>query len=343
MTSTFHVVNTAGAATTHGRHVGDRQKTAQRLLRSTADRNYDGEVDIDWDAPLDGDKQWMPEHRQSLYRTRLWDKLTDEQRRILGMHEAVSALSFGIMSEAGLSLMLLTQVMRNEGLVSDHCRYAMAEIAEESRHSTMFGRMINKTGLAPYSVPKPLRFVFKAVRAVGLVPNGPAVYAGTLLIEELLDRIQREAMNDPEIQPHMRQLMKIHVLEEARHITYAREEMVRSIAAHGAAYNAAHRLAFAIMVLGVFPVLVNPLVYRSVGINPLVGFLHAYTSPQYRENAAFAGEPLLRFAYEAGMVRGAVTTRLLKLGRALPADILAELDGTAAPKPTQTAPPRAAA
>lgn len=87
--------------------VGDRNRTAQRLLRSTAERSYDGEVDIDWDAPLDPEKQWIPEHRQSLYGTGLWDKLTQEQRDELGKHELVSVLSFGIYAEAGLSTMLL--------------------------------------------------------------------------------------------------------------------------------------------------------------------------------------------------------------------------------------------
>ncbi|MFB8282193.1 AurF N-oxygenase family protein [Nocardia colli] len=323
-----HAVSTAGMSTTRGKNVGDRQKTAQRLLRSAADRAYDGEVDIDWDAPLDPDKKWMLDHRQTLYGTYLWDRLTEEQRRTLGMHEAVSALSFGIIVESGLSAFLLRQYLEHGDPGDDHSRYALAEVGEETRHSTMFSRLINKSGLRAYQpfLPKPL---FKAVRLIGLVPMGPATMGGLLLVEETLDRLQRENMDDPRIQPHMRQLNKIHVLEEARHITYAREELVRQIAKHGKLVNAAHRLAFSVMVFGIQPAIVTPRVYRSVGIHPLHGLAVALMSPNYRENAKFAGEMLLRYGYEIGFVRGAVSTRILRLARALPDDIMAELSGTA--------------
>ncbi|MFG1792865.1 diiron oxygenase [Nocardia sp. NPDC049149] len=323
-----HTVSTAGMSTTRAKNVGDRQKTAQRLLRSAADRAYDGEVDINWDAPLDPDKRWMLDHRQTLYGTYLWDRLTDEQRRTLGMHEAVSALSFGILAETALSTFLLRQVIEYQNPGDDHSRYALAEVGEETRHSTMFSRLINKSGLPAYQpfIPKA---AFKAVRLVGLVPMGPAIMAGLLLVEETLDRLQRENMDDPQIQPHMRQLNKIHVLEEARHITYAREELVRQIAKRGKVVNAAHRLAFAVMVFGIQPAVVTPRVYRSVGIHPLHGLAVALLNPNYRDNAKFAGEVLLRYAYEVGMVRGAVSTRILRLARALPDDVMAELSRTA--------------
>ncbi|GAA5070715.1 AurF N-oxygenase family protein [Nocardia iowensis] len=319
-----HAVSTAGMSTTRAKNVGDRQKTAQRLLRSAADRAYDGEVDINWDAPLEPDKRWMLDHRQTLYGTYLWDRLTEEQRRTLGMHEAVSALSFGLLAEAALSTFLLRQVIEYQNPGDEHSRYALAEVGEETRHSTMFSRLINKSGLPAYQpfVPKQL---FKAVRLIGLVPMGPATMAGLLLVEETLDRLQRENMDDPRIQPHMRQLNKIHVLEEARHITYAREELVRQIGRRGKMVNAAHRLAFAIMVFGIQPAVVTPRVYRSVGIHPLHGLAVALLNPNYRENAKFAGEMLLRYAYEVGMVRGAVSTRILRLARALPDDVAAEL------------------
>lgn len=319
-------INVAGASGTKGRMVGDRQKTAQRLLRSTADRAYIGELDIDWDAPLEPDKEWVPAHRQTLYGTTLWGELSPQQRRELGKREAVAVLSFGIYAEVGLSMMLMRSVIESPVVADDHCRYALAEIGEEARHSTMFSRLINKSGVRPYLTPKPFR---KAIRLVGLVPSGPAAYAGTLLIEEVLDRLQREGMADDTIQPHFRQLMKIHVLEEARHITYAREEMVRSIQARSTPLVAFHRGLFAAAVLGVLPALVNPRVYRTVGLSPVRGAIMAQRSPNYRARAQFSGEPLLRFAYEAGFIKGAISSRLMRLSRALPPDIVDELTGRA--------------
>ncbi|GAB17511.1 hypothetical protein GOEFS_035_00430 [Gordonia effusa NBRC 100432] len=319
---TPEIVNTAGASAANGRRVGDRQKTAERLLRSTAERAYNPELDIDWDQPLADDKLWAPPHRQTLYGTKIWSELTEEEQNDLGRHETVAVLSFGLYAEVGLSMMLMRAVMENPELVNDHCRYALAEVGEETRHSTMFSRMVNKSGLPPYTYPKRM---MKMMRLVGLVPLGPASYAGTLLIEEILDRLQREASIDESIQPHLRQLMKIHVLEEARHITYAREELVRSMQAHGKVYNAVHRGLFSVMVFGVLPALVNPKVYRSIGVGYFRGLLESQRNPEYRERAVFAGEPLLRFCYEAGFIKGRASTRVLLMSRSLPDDIVAEI------------------
>lgn len=315
-------VSAAGASTVRGRMVGDRQKTAQRLLRSSAERAYNGELDINWDAPLVPGKEWVPLHRMSLYGTKEFDALNREQQLELSKHEAVAVLSFGILAEVGLSMLLIRSVIENPVVADDHSRYALAEVGEEARHSTMFSRLINKSGLSSYTLPK---FSNKALRLVGLVPSGPLAYAGTLLIEEVLDRLQREGAADENVQPHFRQLMKIHVLEEARHITYAREEMVRSMEGRGKARLAVDRGLFSLAVLGVLPALINPKVYRSIGMSPLRGLFLSQISPEYRTRAVFSSEPLLRFAYEAGFVKGWFSTRVLRLSRALPSDIVEEL------------------
>lgn len=319
-------ISVAGASSARGRMVGDRQKTAQRLLRSTAERAYNGELDINWDAPLDPDKEWVPMHRMSLHGTDAFDALDREQQLELSKHEAVAILSFGILAEVGLSMLLIRSVIENPVVADDHCRYALAEVGEEARHSTMFSRLVNKAELPAYMLPK---FARKALRLVGFVPSGPAGYAGTLLIEEVLDRLQREGMANEDVQPHFRQLMKIHVLEEARHITYAREEMVRSMEGRSKARLAIDRGLFSVAVLGVLPALINPKVYRSIGMSPLRGLFLSQTSPEYRARAEFSSEPLLRFAYEADFVKGRLSTPVLRLARALPRDIVDELVGRA--------------
>ena len=53
------------------------------------------------------------------------------------------------------------------------------------------------------------------------------MFAGTLFVEEVLDQLQREAMRDDERPAATRMVNKIHVTEEARHVRYAREELLR--------------------------------------------------------------------------------------------------------------------
>jgi len=81
------------------RAAADPERTADRLLRSTAARSYDPEVDIDWSAPLADGLRYLPDRRSSLYGTPLWDRLTPAQRIELGKHEAASVASVGIWLE----------------------------------------------------------------------------------------------------------------------------------------------------------------------------------------------------------------------------------------------------
>ena len=314
-----------GASQTRAKRIGDREKTAARLLRSSVERVYDAEVDIDWDEPWVEGKSFVPEHRLSLYGTRFWDSLTQEQQVEVSRHEMTSIFSFGLFAECMLSSGLFRQIL-SHGYATDTARYALAEIGDETRHSTMFSRAINKLGLAPYQLPAAMT----RIAGVGLylIPLGPAMHGGTLLIEEILDRLQREATIDENVQPHLRQLFKIHVLEEARHITFAREELARSYQTCGRAARAFHRFTLATMAWGVYPTLVNPLVYRNaLGISPLRGTLLSLLNPRYAENAKFAAEPMVRYFHEVGLVSGKFTTRVWRAARMLPDDLHEEIFG----------------
>jgi hypothetical protein len=73
-----------------------RERTADRLLRSTAARSYDPDLDIDWSAPLVAGQTFLLEHRCSLYGTPEWQRLSPEQRLELNKHELASVAGFGI-------------------------------------------------------------------------------------------------------------------------------------------------------------------------------------------------------------------------------------------------------
>ncbi|WP_188543244.1 AurF N-oxygenase family protein [Rhodococcoides trifolii] len=314
---TMAIDSTVRDSTVGNSRTRDRQKTAARLLKSTANNFYDSEVDIDWDQPWVDGLRFMPDNRISLYGTALWNTLTPEQRIELGRNEIVSILSFGIYAELFLSGNLL-RVATTSGL-SDHSLYALAEIGEEARHSLMFGRAIEKMGRGPVLRPRPM---ITLAHLAQFLPVGPATYGTILLIEEVLDRAQREAMHDEGIQPHLRQLMKIHVLEEARHITYAREELVRGMARLGPVRRALHRVILAGAANFTFLALVHPSVYRSVGIRPVRGFVTAVTSETFARNSTFASDAMIRFFQDAGMLEGRVTKRLWKMTRAVPDDLV---------------------
>jgi len=269
-----------------------------RLLKSSAKQSYDPDVDIDWDAPAVPGLWWMQPERMSLYGTPLWDRLTEEQRIELSQHEVASIASVGLWFEIVLMQVLLKDVYRSDP-TSPRTHYALTEIADECRHSTMFGRAIGTFGVPAYG-PRPE--AVKLGRMIPAVLRGPGAYAATLLGEEPVDRWQRDSMNDERIQPLVRMISRIHVLEEARHVTFARDELEKSLVGISKRELKWHQFVASQAAYVTMRSLVNPAVYRSVGIDPREGRHAALANQNYRETIAWMGEKVVPYLDEVGLI-----------------------------------------
>ncbi|MEZ0090510.1 hypothetical protein ABH925_001663 [Streptacidiphilus sp. EB129] len=73
----------------------DRERVADRLLEASAKHSYDPDTELDWDAPLEPGKWFLPERMVSLYGTPIWDRLSEERRIELSRHESASLASAG--------------------------------------------------------------------------------------------------------------------------------------------------------------------------------------------------------------------------------------------------------
>ena len=127
----------------------DREQVAQRLLESSAKHSFDPDKELDWDAPVEDGKWFWPPELVSLYDTPLWRRMSEEQRMDLARHEAASLASLGIWFEIIL-MQLLVRHIYDKSVTSAHVRYALTEIADECRHSTMFARLVERIGCPPY-------------------------------------------------------------------------------------------------------------------------------------------------------------------------------------------------
>lgn len=280
------------------RETNPRERTAARLLKSSAGKFYDPEVDVDWDAPLVDGKNFVLPHRSTLYGTHLWERMSPEQRTELGKHEVATIATTGLWFEILLMQMLLKEVYKADPTTS-HAQYALTEIADECRHSTMFARMAERIGCPAYGPPEPLRKLGKLLPPIGY---GPALYGSILVAEEVLDRLQREQMNDPGIQPLVRMVNRIHVLEEARHVTFAREEVTRGVAELSRAELVYQRALIALVSYCVTRALINPRMYKAVGLDPREAVRTALDNPHWQETIRFGGEKIMPFLRESGLV-----------------------------------------
>jgi hypothetical protein len=272
----------------------DSEALAERLLRSSARHAYDPEVDIDWSAPVPADKWGMQPERTSLYGTDLWNGLTEEQQIELSRHEAASLASVGLWFEILLMQMMLRDLYDDDP-TSAHMQYALTEVADECRHSTMFGKAVAHLGVPAYG---PQQRIHRLGRLFTTVVRGPSAYASILVAEETLDTWQRELMKDERVQPVTRMVSRIHVLEEARHMTFARDEVQRTMPGLSRTQLVVQQTLTAQVCFMVARALVNPEVYRSVGIEPSEGRRTALGNPHYRDTMQWMGEKPLAFLRE---------------------------------------------
>ena len=117
---------------------------SDRLLQSSARHSYDPVVDIDWEAPLVDGLWFMQPERMSLYGTPMWDALSEEQRIELSRHEVASISSVGLWFELILMQMMVRDLY-DEDPRSARMHYALTEVADECRHSLMFGKAIDRS------------------------------------------------------------------------------------------------------------------------------------------------------------------------------------------------------
>jgi hypothetical protein len=202
-----------------------REEFAERLLKGSVKKSYSPVVDIDWDAPLDPDRFYLPPKVVTLYGTPEWDALTREQQIELSRQELINVLSAGIWFENILNQALLRDLMhKNPTASSTH--YALTELGDETRHMVMFGKTIAHIGGIPV---RPRRFQRIIINALPFVFRGSILWTAALVGEEIFDALQRQIMEDPDLQPIVQRLMRIHVTEEARHIQFARDGLRKHV------------------------------------------------------------------------------------------------------------------
>ncbi len=278
----------------------DRERVAERLIESSLKLSFDPQVDIAWDEPFEG-SWFVPERLVSLYGTPLWDRMSETQRKELSRHEAVSMLCAGYWFELILDQILVRHLWR-EDPASAHARFALTEVGDETRHSLMFMRMVAKMGGAgDYGFDRRGRRWGWLLKTLA---RGGEGFAAALIAEEILDAGQREVVREPTCEPLFRELCRIHVTEEARHVSYARDELARRVAAMGPLRREWSRLVTLLSGRVIQDAMVDPRVYAAVGLDPAEAVRAAARNPARRAAGYRLTRRLVRVLTEAGLIGG---------------------------------------
>ncbi|PYC88042.1 hypothetical protein C7C46_01880 [Streptomyces tateyamensis] len=281
----------------HGHTTAD-EDVSQRLLDSAAVLSYDPAVEVDWAAPLDPAHYGLNPEWSTLYGTRLWREMTEEQRVTLTRHEVCSIMSTGIWFEMVLQQMILRdQYLKNHG--NAEFRFALTEIADECRHSIMFARACEKMGTPAY---RPNRPVAEAGRIFKSLASGELAYGGILVAEEVLDVMQRDWMRGEQVLPIVRATSRIHVVEESRHMKFARQEIRERLRAAGPLRRRTSATGVAIAAAVILTSMVNKGVYAAAGLDTERALAEVRASAHRRAMLRNSSAHLMAFLGEAGLL-----------------------------------------
>jgi len=275
-----------------------REKTAEWLLAAAAKHALDPEVEIDWDAPSIPGQMWMPERRCSLYGTPLWEQMTPEQRVELTRQEVASMCASAVWFETMLMQMLLRHAY-DEDARSQHVRHALTEIAEECRHSMMFAKILSREGACAYGPGARVKLGGRLLKSLS---NPALTFAGALYVEEYADAMQRESMHDDTVQPLWRAAARLHVVEEARHVRFARDELPRTVAGLSRLELLYSQLVTGLIVWAVTMTQINPKVYGAVGLDITEAKAQAAANPHVVAARRECSAKVMAFLTDNGLV-----------------------------------------
>lgn len=273
-------------------------EVSERLIESAARLSRNAMTEIDWSEPMDPTKYGCSPEWSSLYGTDYWNELTEEQRIKLTRHEFASIMNIGIWFE----MILQEMVLRDQYLGDYHSpefQFALTEIADECRHSIMFAKASEKMVGTSY---RPGRKIGRLGKVFKWTAKNEVAYGGILVAEEVLDVFQRGCMRDDRVLPFIRTVNEIHVLEESRHMKFAREEVRESMAGVGWFRRQFSALSIALGAYFIVSSLIQKQAYADAGLDVERAMAERKRNSHFQAMIRSSCSHLMEFLDEMGLL-----------------------------------------
>lgn len=197
----------------------------ERLSKASVDKHWDAYSDIPWDDPgfqVDpDDPRWELSALDPLARTEWYRAQPEHVRSRIGLWRVATHMKIGLQFENLLKRGLLTYAYKLPN-GSAEFRYVLHETTEECHHSMMFQEFVNRTQMPIRGMPKALEFLAQ------VFPHIPRISTELFFVfvlggEDPIDHVQRATIKSGQaLHPLQETIMRIHIAEEARHISFAR-------------------------------------------------------------------------------------------------------------------------
>ncbi len=268
---------------------------SRQLVAASERTSLDPFRDIDWSLPIDDSAFHLPPELLPLYGTAHWDAMSDPERIAYSRHETAALCGAGIWFENVLMQVVLHHLGEISVTDPSH-RYLLVEVADECRHSMMFGEYIRRADTPAYRPTLPANSLSDTDG-----PGNRAVsYLLILAVEELLDHINRATMRDERVHTVSRSIARLHVLEEARHVSFAKTYLAEILPTLDESDRRLVADAAPALVAVVADLSVDPAVYEHLGIAG--GYEAARANPHHQAAIVAGLSKLTTFLTEIGVI-----------------------------------------
>ncbi|MFF5207041.1 diiron oxygenase [Streptosporangium sp. NPDC000396] len=204
----------------------------ERLSKASVDKHWEPYVDIPWDDEdfliHQDDPRWELPGIDKLGGHAWYRAQTPEVRARIGLWRVATAMKIGLQFENLLKRGLLNYAYRLPN-GSPEFRYVYHETIEEGHHGMMFQEFVNRTKLPIKGMPGPLSLLSQITPWIPLIST-ELFFIFVLGGEDPIDHVQRKALRQGQIQHPLEEvIMRIHIAEEARHISFARHYLRRRV------------------------------------------------------------------------------------------------------------------
>jgi len=202
-----------------------------RLSHQSVVKHYDAYADIAWDDPhyaMDpGDPRFVLPDWDPLAMTAWYQGQPTAIQARIGLHMMATFMRIGRSFESVLKRGLLEFANRLPDNAPEF-RYAYHEIIEEAQHSLIFHEFVRRSGL-DVQLPRILGLAER--RVIGFSRSFPELFFVMVLAgEDPIDWVQRRTLQSAgPLHPLIERVSRIHITEEARHMSFARHYLRRTV------------------------------------------------------------------------------------------------------------------
>ncbi|GAB4568440.1 MAG: diiron oxygenase [Rhizobacter sp.] len=237
---------------------------ATRLTKASRKKTWDVYNTFNWPDALEEGVWYMPPELISIYGTPAYEALTEEQQKKLSLYELGNFFSLVLQGERPLVAGLVDRLYAKGNSVSVN-EYLHHFVDEENKHMVMFGEFCNRYIGKVYPEKK-----ISLPKAYAKGEEEVAFYCKVMVVEELGDYYNLAIEKDERVDALVREVNKVHHIDEARHLAFGRVQLAELFAKYSPEWSAETLAGFREWLVAYLRAswgdYYNPAMYRDAGL-----------------------------------------------------------------------------